>query len=120
MEIEKEDGSKGPLGIPKVKDRVVRQALLQIIEPIFEPYFLPSSYGYRPNRSCQMAVDTAEQVLRRYGLTNVVDMALSKCFDTLDHERINAGVNKKISDGRILQIVRQLLISPLLSIMYLD
>ena len=109
VEIEKEDGSKRPLGIPTVKDRVVQQALRQIIEPIFEPDFHPSSYGYRPNRSCQMAVAKAEQFLRRYGLTYVVDMDLSKCFDTLDHERIIAGVNKKISDGRILQLIRQFL-----------
>jgi len=109
VEIEKEDGSKRPLGIPTVKDRVVQQALRQIIEPIFEPDFHPSSYGYRPNRSCQMAVAKAEQFLRRYGLTYVVDMDLSKCFDTLDHERIIAGVSKKVSDGRILQLVRQFL-----------
>jgi RNA-directed DNA polymerase len=142
VEIEKEDGSKRPLGIPTVKDRVVQQALRQIIEPIFEPDFHPSSYGYRPNRSCQMAVAKAEQFLRRYGLTYVVDMDLSKCFDTLDHERIIAGVNKKISDGRILQLIRQFLkagvmedgavqeteigspqggvISPLLANIYLD
>lgn len=109
VEIEKEDGSKRPLGIPTVKDRVVQQALRQIIEPIFEPDFHPSSYGYRPNRSCQMAVAKAEQFLRRYGLTYVVDMDLSKCFDTLDHERIIAGVSKKVSDGRILQLIRQFL-----------
>mgnify|MGYP000917352916 FL=1 len=142
VEIEKEDGSKRPLGIPTVKDRVVQQALRQIIEPIFEPDFHPSSYGYRPNRSCQMAVAKAEQFLRRYGLTYVVDMDLSKCFDTLDHERIIAGVSKKVSDGRILQLVRQFLkagvmkdgavqeteigspqggvISPLLANIYLD
>jgi RNA-directed DNA polymerase len=142
VEIEKEDGSKRPLGIPTVKDRVVQQALRQIIEPIFEPDYHPSSYGYRPNRSCQMAVAKAEQFLRRYGLTYVVDMDLSKCFDTLDHERIIAGVSKKVSDGRILQLVRQFLkagvmedgavqeteigspqggvISPLLANIYLD
>lgn len=82
VEIEKEDGSKRPLGISTVKDRVVQQALRQIIEPIFEPDFHPSSYVYHQNRSCQNAVAKAEQFLRRYGLTHVVDMDLSKCFDT--------------------------------------
>ena len=142
VEIEKEDGSKRPLGIPTVKDRVVQQALRQIIEPIFEPGFHPSSYGYRPNRSCQKAVAKAEQFLRRYKLTYVVDMDLSKCFDTLDHERIIQGVNQKISDGRILKLIRSFLtagvmrdgaieeteigspqggvISPLLANIYLD
>ena len=56
VEIEKEDGSKRPRGIPTVKDRLVQQAERQIFEPIFEPYFHPSSYGYRPIGSCQMAV----------------------------------------------------------------
>jgi len=142
VEIEKEDGSKRPLGIPTVKDRVVQQAVRQIIEPIFEPDFHPSSYGYRPNRSCQQAVAKAEQFLRRYGLTHVVDMDLSKCFDTLNHERIIEGVNRKISDGRILKLIRRFLeagvmkdgavqeteigspqggvISPLLANIYLD
>ena len=90
VEIEKEDGIKRPLGIPPEKDRVVQHALRQKIEPILEPDFHPSRYCYRPNRSCQMAVAKAEQFLRRNGLTNVVDMDLSKCFDTLDHERIIA------------------------------
>ncbi|MDI9413665.1 MAG: group II intron reverse transcriptase/maturase [Bacillota bacterium] len=142
VEIEKEDGGKRPLGIPTVKDRVVQQALRQIIEPIFEPDFHPSSYGYRPNRSCQHAVAKAEQFLRRYGLTHVVDMDLSKCFDTLEHERIIQGVNRKVSDGKILGLIRQFLkagvmqdgimtettvgspqggvISPLLANIYLD
>ena len=102
-EIEKEDGSKRPLGIPAVQDRVVQQALRKIIEPIFEPDFHPSSYGYRPSRSCQMAVAKAEQFLRRYGLPYVVDMDLTKCFDTLDHARIIARESMKVSDGRILQ-----------------
>lgn len=142
VEIDKEDGGKRPLGIPTVTDRVVQQALRQVMEPIFEPDFHPSSYGYRPNRSCQKAVAKAEQFLRRYGLTHVVDMDLSKCFDTLDHELIIRGVNRKISDGRILKLIRQFLtagvledgaiqetgigspqggvISPLLANIYLD
>lgn len=121
----------------KVKDRVAQQALRQIIEPIFVPDFHPSSYGYRPNRSGQKAVAKAEQFLKRYGLTHVVDMDLSKCFDTLPHERIIQGRNRKISDGRILGLVKQFIttgvmqdsavaeteggvISPLLANIYLD
>ena len=90
---------------------MVQQALRQIIEPIFEPDFHPSSYGYRRNRSCQMAVAYAEQFLRRDGLPYVVVRDLSMCSDTLDQERIIAGVNKKISDGRILHLVRQFLMA---------
>jgi RNA-directed DNA polymerase len=56
VEIPKPDGSKRPLGVPTVRDRVVQQALLNVMQPIFDPEFHPSSYGYRPGRSCQQAV----------------------------------------------------------------
>lgn len=142
VEIPKDDGSKRPLGIPTVRDRVVQQALRQVIEPIFEPDFHPSSYAYRPGRSCQAAVAKAEMFMNRYGLTHVVDMDLSKCFDRLDHELILEGVSRKISDGSVLSLIRQFLtagvmrdgafeeteigspqggvISPLLANIYLD
>jgi len=107
--IDKDDGSKRPLGIPTVKDRVVQQAVKNILEPIFEPNFYPSSYGYRPKRSCQMAVAKAERFMKKYGLEHVVDMDLSKCFDTLDHEIIIKAVNQKVSDGRILNLIRKFL-----------
>lgn len=104
--IDKDDGSKRPLGIPTVKDRVVQQAVRNVIEPIFEPNFHPSSYGYRPKRSCQMAVAKAEQFAKKWGLNYVVDMDLSKCFDTLNHELILKSVNEMISDGKVLKLIR--------------
>jgi len=107
--IDKDDGTKRPLGIPTVRDRVVQQALKNILEPIFEPTFHPSSYGYRPNRSCQKAVAKAERFMNKYGLEHVVDMDLSKCFDTLDHEIIIKSVNGKVSDSRILKLVGKFL-----------
>ena len=100
VEIPKPDGSKRPLGIPTVKDRVAQQALLNVLQPIFEPDFHPSSYGYRPKRSCHQAVAKAERFMNKYGLTYVVDMELSKCFDRLDHSLILEEVNRKVSDGR--------------------
>ena len=109
VEIDKDDGSKRPLGIPTVKDRVVQEALRRVIEPIFEPDFHPSSYAYRPGRSCQAAVAKAELFINRYGLKHVVDMDLSKCFDRLDHELILKGVSRRISDGRILDLIRKFL-----------
>jgi len=142
VEIDKEDGSKRPLGIPTVYDRVVQEAVRRVIEPIFEKDFHPSSYAYRPGRSCQKAVAKAERFLNRYSLTHVVDMDLSKCFDRLDHELILQGVQRKISDGRVLRLLQGFLeagvmkdglweetrigspqggvISPLLSNIYLD
>ncbi|MGI6081686.1 MAG: reverse transcriptase domain-containing protein [Limnochordia bacterium] len=66
MEIDKEDGSKRPLGIPTVKDRVVQEAQRRVIEPIFEPEFHPSRYAYRPGRSCQAAVAKARSLCGRH------------------------------------------------------
>lgn len=142
VEIPKPDGSKRPLGIPTVKDRVVQQVLLNILQPIFEPDFHPSSYGYRPGRSCHKAVAKAEMFMNKYGLKHVVDMDLSKCFDRLDHELILKGVNRKVSDGSVLKLIKKFLkagvmtdgsiheteigspqggvISPLLTNIYLD
>jgi RNA-directed DNA polymerase len=107
--IDKPDGGKRPLGIPTVRDRVVQQALLNVLQPIFEPDFHPSSYGYRPGRSCQTAVAKAERFMNKYGLEYVVDMDLSKCFDTLDHELILKAVNQKVSDGKILKLIKSFL-----------
>lgn len=103
--IEKEDGSKRPLGIPTMRDRVVQQALLNILQPIFEPDFHPSSYGYRPKRSAHHAIAKAERFTRHYGLEHVVDMDLSKCFDTLSHNLILTAVNEKVSDGKVLNLI---------------
>ncbi len=141
-EIPKPDGSKRPLGIPTVGDRVVQQALINVVPPIFDPEFHPSSYGYRPGRSCYQAVAKAERFINRYGLKHVVDMDLSKCFDRLDHDLIIESVNRKVSDGSVLKLIRKFLeagvmkdgaweettigspqggvISPLLANIYLD
>jgi group II intron reverse transcriptase/maturase len=104
-------GGKGirKLGIPSVRDRVVQQALLEIMQPIFDPEFHPSSYGYRPCRSCHQAITKASMFIRTYDLQWVVDMDLSKCFDTLDHEIIIGTIRRKITDGSILKLIRKFL-----------
>lgn len=109
VEIPKPDGSKRPLGIPTVKDRIVQQALLNILQPIFDPDFHPSSYGYRPGRSCHKAVAKAEMFMNKYGLKYVVDMDLSKCFDRLDHNLILKRINRKVSDGSVLKLIKKFL-----------
>lgn len=109
VEIEKPEGGVRLLGIPTVKDRVVQQAIVNIIEPIFDKTFHPSSYGYRPNHSQHQAVAKAERFMNKYGLEHVVDMDLSKCFDTLDHEIMIKAVSEQISDGRVLDLIRKLL-----------
>jgi group II intron reverse transcriptase/maturase len=107
--IAKPDGGQRLLGIPTIRDRVVQQALLDILQPIFDPDFHPSSYGYRPRRSAQQAVAKATMFIRRYGLCHVVDMDLSKCFDRLDHGLIIASVRRRVTDGSILNLIRMML-----------
>ena len=109
--IEKPGGGERHLGVPAVRDRVVQQALLNVIQPIFDPHFHPSSYGYRPGRSCHHAISKATRFIRDYELKWVVDMDLSKCFDTLDHDRIITCIRRRIADGSVLNLVRMFLCS---------
>jgi group II intron reverse transcriptase/maturase len=109
VEIRKEGGGIRELGIPTVRDRVVQQALLEILQPIFDPEFHPSSYGYRPGRSCHQAIAKAALFIRRYQRQWVVDMDLSKCFDTLDHDLILRAFRQRIADGSILGLLRMFL-----------
>ena len=109
VEIPKADGGVRYLGVPTVKDRVVQQAIVNVIEPHFDKTFHPSSYGYRRGCSQQQAVAKAERFMNKYGLIEVVDMDLSKCFDTLNHELIIDTISELVSDGRVLDIIRKFL-----------
>jgi RNA-directed DNA polymerase len=131
-----------PLGIPAVRDRIVQTALRMVLEPIFERDFAPESFGFRPGRGCQCALERVEQLLAE-GYTHVVDADLKSYFDTIPHEPLLARVEAKIADGRILSLVKAFLeqgiweelkgwsatecgapqgavVSPLLSNLYLD
>jgi RNA-directed DNA polymerase len=109
VEIPKPAGGIRLLGIPAVRDRVVQQALLDILQPIFDPGFHPSSYGYRPGRNCHQAITKAIMFIREYQRKWVVDMDLSKCFDTLDHDLIISSFRKRIADGSILSLLEKFL-----------
>lgn len=109
VEIPKDDGGIRLLGIPTVRDRIVQQVLADLLTPIFDPQFHPSSYGYRPNRSCHSAISKATWFIRKYELKHVVDMDLSKCFDKLDHELIINSIKKRVRDGSVLKLVKQFL-----------
>ncbi len=110
VEIPKENGAGVRLlGIPTIRDRVVQQALSTILQPIYEEDFHPSSYGYRPGRSSHQAISKATTFIRKYELEYVVDMDLSKCFDTLDHELILDSIKKRVTDGSILKLVDKFL-----------
>ena len=101
--ILKPSGGERKLGIPAVRDRIVQQALLDILQPVFEPHFHPSSFAYRPGRSCHDAIAKVAMFTRKYDLNWVVDLDLSKCFDTLDHDLILKCFRKRIADGSILR-----------------
>lgn len=109
VEIRKESGGIRELGIPTVRDRVVQQLLLEILQPIFDPELHPSSYGYRPGRDCHQAIAKATLFIRRYQRKWVVDMDLSKCFDTLNHDLILRAFRRRIADGSVLGLIRMFL-----------
>jgi RNA-directed DNA polymerase len=93
-----------PLGIPTVRDRVVQTALRQVLEPIFERDFASHSYGFRPGRGCKDALRRVEELLET-GYTHVVDADLKSYFDTIPHDRLLALVAKKVSDGKVLNLI---------------
>lgn len=105
VEIPKASGGVRKLGIPAVRNRIVQQAVLDILTPIFDPWFHPSSYGYRPGRSCHDAIEKATMFMRTYELRHVVDMDLSACFDTLDHKFLLKQVRTKVVGGSILRLL---------------
>src|SRR5437773_8385595 len=108
VEIPKGDGRTRPLGIPVVKDRIVQTALKLVIEPIFEVKFSPTSYGFRPGRGCKDALREVDQLIGK-GHTFVVDADLESYFDTIPHERLMHRVEERISDGRVLALMRAFL-----------
>ena len=105
VEIPKGDGGKRPLGIPAVKDRIVQTAVKFALEPIFEATFCAGSYGFRPGRSCHDALQEVADVLTE-GHTWVVDADLARYFDEIPHDRLVERVEERISDGRILDLLR--------------
>ena len=105
VEVPKGDGRLRPLGIPVVKDRIVQTAVKLVIEPIFEVEFQPTSYGFRPGRGCRDALREVDGLIKA-GYAFVVDADLESYFDSLPHERLMARVEEKISDGRVLALLR--------------
>ena len=110
--IEKENGGKRPLGIPTIKDRIVQQACKLVIEPIFEADFDESSYGFRPKRSAKEAITAIKQELKK-GHDMVYDADLSKYFDTIPHDKLELALKERISDPRVLHLIKLWLKSPI-------
>jgi RNA-directed DNA polymerase len=103
--IPKAGGGKRPLGIPAVKDRIVQAALKMVIEPIFENEFVASSYGFRPQRGCKNALWKVDKHLKM-GQTWVVDADMKSYFDTISHAKLMLEVEKYISDGKVLNLIK--------------
>jgi group II intron reverse transcriptase/maturase len=106
--IPKGAGGERPLGIPTIRDRIVQQALRQVLEPIFEGTFSPRSHGFRPCRGSSTALPVVDQAIK-HGYTWVVDADIASFFDTVDHEKLLAAVNEEIADGSVLRLIRMIL-----------
>ena len=110
VEIPKENGSKRKLGIPTVTDRMVQQAIAQVLTPIYERKFHAGSYGFRPGKSAQQAVLKAVEYMNE-GYNWVVDIDLEKFFDMVEHDKMISILNKEIKDGKTLSLIRKFLVS---------
>lgn len=108
VEIEKPGGGMRQLGIPTVVDRLIQQALHQVLSPIFEAEFSESSYGFRPGRSAHQAVLKAREYVSE-GRRWVVDIDLEKFFDRVNHDILMSRVARRISDKRVLRLIRRYL-----------
>ena len=106
--IPKAGGGVRGLGIPNVTDRVVCEAVRQVLEPVFEPTFHPSSHGFRPGRSCHTAIEEAQQHLED-GYGWVVDVDLEKFFDRVCHQRLMSRLAQRVADRRLLVLIGWLL-----------
>ncbi|MEJ9355863.1 reverse transcriptase domain-containing protein, partial [Schinkia azotoformans] len=106
--IPKPDGTKRPLGIPTVRDRVVQASVRRILEPIFEAKFLDCSFGFRPNRSAHLALEKIRKDLMD-GYVYVIDADLKSYFDTIPHEKLISLVREEVVDGSVIKLLKSFL-----------
>lgn len=109
VQIPKPGGGQRQLGIPVAVDRLVQQAILQVLNPILDPTFSNSSYGFRPGRDAHMALEQARRYVAQEGREIVVDLDLEKFFDRVNHDILMSRIARRIGDKRLLRIIRRFL-----------
>lgn len=114
VEIPKASGGKRLLGIPTVLDRLIQQAVQQVLSPMWEPDFSPYSYGFRPGRNAHQALRQAVEYINA-GYQDVIDLDLKSFFDRVSHDKVMSLIRKKIKDRALLRLIRRYLQSGILS-----
>jgi len=104
VEIEKPDGGSRQLGIPTITDRVIQQAIAQVLTPVFDPGFSNNSFGFRPGRNGQQAVKQVQRIIKE-GRRIAVDVDLSKFFDRVNHNLLMTHLGYKVKDKRLLKLI---------------
>ena len=108
LEIPKDNGKMRLLGIPTVVDRLVQQAINQVLTPIYENQFSKTSYGFRPRRGCHDALRGAQRIINE-GYIYVVDLDLERFFDTVSHSKLIEILSRTIKDGRVVSLIHKYL-----------
>jgi group II intron reverse transcriptase/maturase len=114
VEIPKEDGNTRPLAISCLEDKLVQWAVAEILGMIYEPVFLPCSYGFRPNRNCHDALRSLTRVSYAFSDGGMVEIDIRKCFNMIPHEPLMLFIKEKITDSRFLKLINTLITVPVL------